>query len=208
MVLILAEWQWHEPTPPPRWLARSLLVRAVSMRLRPVLVGLDGFCLSRPGFDGSKSGRGQRVCRSPATPSLASSAPTSELSGYLNSRFWVAASLATLLPPMRWLVCCNDRWNPSAITAAHTRITNFRNPPYSGHPSYMAGSFSMAGFLEQLAVPFDRSWSSVVTFHEGDAIPLRRSRFLINPSPSQRGLKLLSKVASTSSFCLSNRAFT
>ena len=36
----------------------------------------------------------------------------------------------------------------AVITAAHTHITNFRKPPYSGHPSHKAGSFSMAGFFE------------------------------------------------------------
>lgn len=66
----------------------------------------------------------------------------------------------------------------------------------------------MAGFFEQSAAPFDKSWKSVVTFHEGSSIQFLTSEFLINPSPIQRSLKLLSKVVSTSSFCLSNRAFT
>ena len=104
------------PTP-PRWLARSLLVGPASMRLRPELVGRDGFHLSRPGFDGSKSGRDQRACRSHATSSLASIAPKSARSGCPNSRFWVAASFAALLPPMRRLVCCSDRLNPPLMAA-------------------------------------------------------------------------------------------
>ncbi len=66
----------------------------------------------------------------------------------------------------------------------------------------------MADFFESSAATLDKSWKSVVIFHEGDAIQFLTSEFLINPSPSQRNLKLLSKVVSTSSFCLSNRAFT
>lgn len=79
-----------ESTSRPRWRARYLLIRPESMRLRPVIIGPEGFHLSRPGIDGSKSRRNQSTCRSHATSGLASSTPTSAPSGYPNGRFWVA----------------------------------------------------------------------------------------------------------------------
>lgn len=51
------------------------------------------------------------------------------LTRYPNSRFWVAASFATLLPPMRWLVCCKDRLNPSPLSDTAPLVASAKSHP-------------------------------------------------------------------------------
>ena len=114
---------------PPPWLGRSPLARPTSMQSKNVIAALAVFRLSPPVFDGLMSGPDRRAFLSHAASSLASSASTSALSGYPSSRSWVTASSATLLPPMRCLVCCIDRLNPPLIRVIHGR--RLERPPRS-----------------------------------------------------------------------------
>src|SRR6478736_3970243 len=108
--------EWSRQSPE---LARSPRVQPTSMQSLHVSAA-QGECRQTPQeFYESMGESDRRACQSHAASSLASSAPTSRLFGYLSSRSVVAASSATLLPPTRWLVCCIDPLNPPPAAVLH-----------------------------------------------------------------------------------------
>ena len=130
-------------------------------------------------FGGLMSGRDQRACRSPAASSLASSAPTSAPSGYLNSRFLVVVSSATLLALTRWLVCCIDRLNPPCKAVTQIRWRNVSLALWSsrirGRGLVTSGSTLRRRALERLADPCPRAAGScpIPTGHQKWVINIR-----------------------------------
>lgn len=112
MVRALAAPPLNESIRLPPSPARSPRVSPRSMHLMHAVAALAGIHLSPQVFCESTYGHDRRVRRSHEASSLASNAPTSGPSDCPNSRSVAAVSSATLLPPLRWLVCCIDRLNP------------------------------------------------------------------------------------------------
>ena len=102
-------------TGPPPQRAIFLLVQLTSAPVLSdnVLVGVSH--PSQPGCDAPMNDFDQTTELYVGGIRLSSSAPTSTLSGYQSSKFWVFTSSATLLVLPQCFVCCNDQLNSRSL---------------------------------------------------------------------------------------------